>query len=334
MPFADVIGQDRAVEILSRELSHDRISHAYLFSGMEGVGKKYTALALAMAVLCSRKESDACGECPACRKVLAGTHPDLRCYDPMARTKGAPAKIYIEQIRTLQQEVALCPMEGGKKVFIIDEADRMVLQAANALLKTLEEPPGDSLLILVTAYPDLLPRTILSRCRVVHFGPLSGQAVEQILTQCRGLAREEAARLARYAQGRVDRVMEMGEGEVLSRRDRFLGWMQGWNLKEIGSIFEVSERFNGKADEAIEFVEFLLSWTRDLISVKLREERGMLIHADRAAELTEESGKHGMAELLRQADALEETLGRLRMNINPRLALETALIRMADTKAL
>lgn len=330
MSFSSVIGQDRAVEILRRELRHGRISHAYLFSGMEGAGKKHTALAFAMAALCLRREDDACGGCPACRKVRAGTHPDLRIFCPMAKTRGATEKIYIEQVRTLREEISLRPMEGGKKVFIIDDADRMVAQAANALLKTLEEPPGDALVILVTAYPDLLPRTIRSRCRMVRFGPLSEEAVEEILRQTKSFTEEEAARMARYSQGRVDRVLGMGADEVVSRRDLFLEWMQGWDLDEIGSIFQVSERFNGKADEAIAFVEFLLSWTRDLVSLNLRGEKGPLIHADRVPDLVEEGRKRELQELLDQGEVLEEALARLRMNINPRLAVETALIRMGQ----
>jgi len=328
MPFSDVIGQDRAVEILKRELSHDRISHAYLFSGADRIGKKHTALCFAMAAQCDRIKEDSCGECPVCRKIEQGTHPDVRITTPVARTKGATEKIYIDQIRTLQEEISLCPMEGKKKVFIIDDADRMVEQAANALLKTLEEPPGDSLLILVTAYPDHLAPTVLSRCRTVQFRPLSESAVARILMEKKGLTEEQAARMARFAQGQGGHIPESDEEELFSQRDRFLDWMHGCDLQQIDSIFNVSERFAGNASEAMDFVEFLLSWTRDLISMKVRGDRGPLVHGDKAPDLAGESRTHGLSELLKRTDILEEALGRLKRNVNQRLALEQALVQI------
>ncbi len=328
MPFSDIIGQERVAEILRRELSHGRISHAYLFTGMECIGKKQTALAFAMAVQCGRVLGDSCGECLHCRKISQGIHPDVRLYIPEARTKGATEKIYIDQIRDLQAGISLRPMEGQKKVFIIDDADRMVDHAANALLKTLEEPPPDSLLVLITAFPDLLPPTVLSRCRTVRFRPLSPRSLEEILMLKRGLSEGEAKVMARYSQGNLGRVLNVEEKDLLSQRDRFIERMQRWDLRNMGSIFEVSEGFAKNTYDSIEFVEFLVTWNRDLISVKLRGEKGMLTHADKIPELIEESRRKDLTDLLNHADILEEALRRLRMNINQRLALETALIRM------
>jgi DNA polymerase-3 subunit delta' len=328
MSFADILGQDRAVEILKRDLSHGRVSHAYLFSGMESIGKKLTALAFAMAVQCDTLEHDACGECLVCRKIKAGIHPDVRLYAPVIKTKGSPAKIYIEQVRALQKEIALRPLEGRKKVFIIDDADVMVDQAANAFLKTLEEPPGDSLLILVTAYPGLLPRTVVSRCRRVHFRPLAQDALERILMNTQDLSRDQAKHGALLSSGSLKGILNLEAQDLIAKRDRFMEWKQGCDPGNIGSIFEVSERFSGNASEAIAFVEFLISWTRDMVSTKLRGSEGTLIHGDKAFELAEESGRKGLGELLRNAEILEETHGRLRMNLNQRLTLESALIQM------
>ncbi len=328
MSFSEVVGQERVVEILKRELFHGRISHAYIFTGMESVGKQLTALAFAKILQCDRADGDSCGVCPPCRKIMKGTHPDVRLYVPEARTKGATEKIYIDQIRSLQSEISLRAMEGKKKVFIINDADRMVEQAANALLKILEEPPEDSYLILVTAFPDLLPRTVLSRCRAVRFQSLSEESVETILKQKKGLDGDQAELMARYSRGRVDKVLDMEGAEIVSQRDRFLEWMQGCDLQEVGSIFELSERFTKNTSEAIEFVEFLLSWTRDLISMKLRGSKGGLIHADKALDLERECRSKSLSELLKNADILETALQRLKMNVNQRLVIETGLMQM------
>ena len=333
IPFSDIIGQEGAVEILGRELSNGRISHAYLFSGMGCIGKKQTALAFAMAVECGRVRGDSCGECLSCRKISHGVHPDVRLYVPEARTKGATEKIYIDQIRDLQAGISLRPMEGEKKVFMIDDADRMVDQAANALLKTLEEPPPDSFLILITSFPDLLPSTVLSRCRTVRFKPLSTDSVEEILIRKMGLSKDKAKVMARVSQGSLGRVLNVAEKDLLSQRDRFMERIQKWDLGNIGSIFEVSESFSKNTDDSIEFLEFLASWNRDLISIKLRGEKGMLTHADKITELLEESRHKDIAALLNHADILEEAIRRLRMNVNQRFALEAALIGMGKETA-
>ncbi|MEK6777914.1 MAG: DNA polymerase III subunit delta' [bacterium] len=334
MPFSDIIGQERAVEILRRELSHGRASHAYLFSGMECIGKKQTALAFAMAVQCGQVPGDSCGECLSCRKIRQGIHPDVRLYVPEARTKGATEKIYIDQVRELQATIFLRAMEGKKKIFIIDDADRMMDHAANALLKTLEEPPPDSFLILVTAFPDLLPLTVLSRCRVVRFKPLSSSAVEEILVLKRGLSAEQAGTMARYSQGSLGRVLNAEAGDLVSQRDRFMELRQRWDPGSVGSVFEVSGGFEKKTNEAIDFMEFLVTWNRDLIAMKLTGDKGMLTHADNAPDLAGESGRKDLTDLLNHADILEEALRRLRMNINQRLALEAALIRMGNEAAV
>ncbi len=328
MSFAEILGQTRAVEILQRERAHDRVPHAYLFCGPEGVGKKRTAFALAQALECTVLGEDACGSCPSCRKVAHVQHPDVHFFQPIARTKGATAKIYIDQIRDLQGAISLKAMEGRKKIMIIDDADRMVDQAANALLKTLEEPPGDALLILIAAFPDLLPATILSRSRKVRFQPLSDTAVTQILMREKGMEEAEARGLARYSQGSLSPVMEVDLDELHSRRERFLGQIGCWKEGDLGAVFAFTEPFAKNAGDAIDFVTYLLEWTRDLIAVKLRGPEGALIYRDRISDLEANCRGVTLEGLLEQFEGLRTTLQKLERNVNPRLALEVALSRL------
>lgn len=328
MPFAEILGQKRAVEILQRERTHDRVPHAYLFCGPEGIGKKRTALALAQFLECTAMGEDACGSCPACRKVAHDRHPDVHFFQPMARTKGAAAKIYIDQVRDLQGAISLKAMEGRKKIMIVDDADRMVDQAANALLKTLEEPPGDALLILIAAFPDLLPATILSRSRKVRFQPLSDESVTQVLMREKGLEEAEARSLARFAQGSLAHVMEMELDDLLSRRERFFGEIDRWKEGDLGAVFAFTEPFAKNAGNAADFVTYLLEWTRDLIAVKLRGPAGALIYRDRVSDLEAHCRGATLQELLEQFEGLQDTLKKLEQNLNPRLALEVALSRL------
>lgn len=328
MSFTEILGQKRAVEILRRERAHDRVPHAYLFCGPEGVGKKRTALALAQVLECAAMGEDACGSCPACRKVAHDRHPDVHLFQPVARTKGATAKIHIDQVRELQGVISLKAMEGRKKIMILDDADRMVEQAANALLKTLEEPPGDALLILIAAFPDLLPATILSRSRKVRFQPLSDEVVTQVLMREKGMEEAEARSLARFAQGSLSRVMEMELDDLLSRRERFLREIGRWKEGDLSAVFAFAEPFAKNAGDAIDFVTYLLEWTRDLIAVKLRGPEGVLIYRDRVPDLEANCRGATLQDLLDQFEGLQKTLQKLERNVNPRLALEVALSRL------
>ncbi len=326
MPFAEIVGQARAVEILQRELRTGRVPQAYLFHGPESVGKKRTALAVAMALQCRAAEADACGACPECRNVAAGHHPDVRFYSPQAKTRGAAEKIYIEQIRTLQQDIALRPMAGRMKIFVVDDADRLVEQAANAFLKTLEEPPDSSLLILVTAFPDRLLATIRSRCRTVRFQPLSPESVAAIVAREKGAGAEEAARLARFAHGSVARVLAVDYEAMTQQRAEFLEERQRCAGGDPAALFAFSDSFTRNSVQAAAFLEFLVTWERDLMALKLQGPDAALVHGDCAAALTREAESRGVADLLGRLELVEQSLRRLQRNVNARLVVEAALM--------
>jgi DNA polymerase-3 subunit delta' len=202
MALKDVMGQDRAVGILLRTLRNNRVPSAYLFAGESGIGKKFTAINLAKAVNCLQRAissqslfiaqgnsgessegvpasgdrpTDACDECSSCRKIDSSTHPDLLVVAP---EKG---EIRVDEIRGVEDVLSLKPYEGRRKVVIIDDAHTMNQSAANAFLKTLEEPPEESLLVLVTPHPDMLAETIRSRCSRIAFTPLSPDMCEKVI---------------------------------------------------------------------------------------------------------------------------------------------------------
>ncbi|HXX80558.1 MAG TPA: AAA family ATPase [Thermodesulfovibrionales bacterium] len=201
------MGQDRAVGIILRTLRNNRIPSTYLFTGESGIGKKLTAINLAKALNCLQgvvgyeplfgaqgtgsesfkgdgvsgdRSVDACDKCSSCRKIDLFTHPDLLVIAP---EKG---EIRVDEIRGVEEALSLKPFEGRKKVVIIDDAHTMNQSAANAFLKTLEEPPDESLLILVTPHPDMLPETIRSRCSQITFAPLSPDMCEKVIRKVHG----------------------------------------------------------------------------------------------------------------------------------------------------
>jgi DNA polymerase-3 subunit delta' len=221
VPWRGVRGHDRIVAELRGALSGGRLPHAFLFVGPSGVGKHTVARALAQALLCERHDGsapDPCGACAACKQVEAHTHPDLIEINRPPDRHELP----IQTIRDLVHDLALKPMRGGRRVAIVDDADDLSEEAANAFLKTLEEPPSGSVLILVGTTPEAQLDTILSRCRVVRFGPLADEDVAAILMD-KGAAEdvESALALARHGEGSVRRALGLA-GTDLERFRRKL----------------------------------------------------------------------------------------------------------------
>jgi DNA polymerase-3 subunit delta' len=214
VPWHSVRGHDRVVEDLRKGLAQGRFPHAFLFVGPEGVGKKTFAVTLAQALLCERVPEtalDPCGTCPSCLQVKAGTHPDLLQVERPEDKHELPIKV----IRDLCLDLGLKPMHGSRRVAIVDDADDLNDEAANAFLKTLEEPPPGSVLILVGMSAEVQLDTIVSRCRVVRFEPLPHDELAAVLLE-QGVTADpaEAARLADLAEGSVNRALGLADPEL------------------------------------------------------------------------------------------------------------------------
>ena len=183
MPFSHIQGQSQAITALQRAYKQHRLHHAYLFYGPNGIGKRKSALALAELLLCKTPlQDDACGQCGGCIRLRAGTHPDFIYVKRELNSKGVPGQaIKIHQIRELQKKLSYQAYEGGRRVVCIEEADRLNLATANALLKTLEEPSQDTHFILLSDRVHLILPTIASRCQKVRFTPLSFQTLVSLI---------------------------------------------------------------------------------------------------------------------------------------------------------
>jgi DNA polymerase-3 subunit delta' len=217
--WAGIVGQSAAVALLQRAIALDRLAHAYAFVGPSGVGRRLTALAFAQAALCAVQ---GCGTCAVCRRVAAGQHPDCHLITPTPprdNPKGAPM-IRIEEVRELEHTAALAPHAGGRKVFVLDDAERMTLPTAQALLKTVEEPPPRTHLVLIIANPRALPPTLLSRCQRVRFGPLSETDAARLL-ESRGVAPAASELLRRGARGSRSGRISTRSGPAGRRRWRW-----------------------------------------------------------------------------------------------------------------
>jgi len=219
MPFRDTIGHRRIVGLLSRSIDAGTLPPSLLFAGPEGIGKRRTAVAAAQALNCTAPVKgsgigvDACGVCAACTRIARNVHPDVLLVQP-----GDSGSIKIEQVRELVERAAYRPFEGRRRVVIVDDADALVVAAQHALLKSLEEPPPSTVFFLVTARPDVLLPTVLSRCPRLRFRPLSAEDVARVLVS-RGEAEAKARAVAATADGSVGRALNASADEVIEARE-------------------------------------------------------------------------------------------------------------------
>jgi DNA polymerase-3 subunit delta' len=268
MALKNIIGQEKAVNILLSSIKRARVPSSYLFAGESGIGKKFTAVNIAKALNClDTKKEDACDECSQCKKIDNQTHPDFLLVSPESN------EIRVEEIRAVEEMLSFAPYEGNKKIVIIDNAETMNSSAANAFLKTLEEPPAQSLIILVSSSPDRLPETIRSRCSRVNFLPLSTEKCEEVINNTYKTKNKSDAALsisARIAMGRPG--LAIGD-DLVERRN--------WTIK----LFE--QMVNGEDEDMWADREEMEKWfesailiLRDIAVFKITGNSSMLISTD------------------------------------------------------
>lgn len=322
MRFSDILGQERPLAILRRAMRGARVAHAYLFQGPEGVGKRRVAVAFAAALLCERPaEEEACGACPACVRLRAGTHPDLHVLEVPA----GKSRIPIDRFHVLESELQLSAHGGRRRVAIVDPADALSSEAQHAFLKTLEEPGAGTVFILVTARPSALVATILSRCQGVGFGPIPADALRRALASREGIDPKRAEVLAALARGSLGRALALGEAGALSARDDLLEIEAAAGGGQIGPALAWSEKLRGTEEDrarALALLDLLLLKARDVMVLASGGGPADLAHRDRAGATRAEAAAPDAA--LRAARAFARILTAqhdIRRNVTPALAL-------------
>ncbi len=337
MPFSEILGQDRAVGALRAALRRGALHHAYLFAGPEGVGKGTAARLLAQAANCEAgRADDACGSCTPCRKVARGVHPDVMVVEQeraMAKAgrwdpKGGrtPSRdIVVDQVRELvDRRLSLRRFEGRRRFIVLDPADAMNVQAQNALLKTLEEPPPDTTLVLVSSAADALLPTIRSRCLRIGFAPLPAGLVEERLVAA-GRPVPEARLAASLAGGSLGRALSL-DAEALAERRSAVERAARLPADDAGAWIAFARERSGDREAARETCELLLVWLRDVLVRAVAGGEAPLALADLGSVTAEAASRLGPAEALRRGEAVKGALAALRHNAGPALALERMLI--------
>ena len=338
MALRDVKGQDRAIGALSAALAKKSVHHAWLFHGPEGVGKELAAVGLAQALTCPEKPYEGCGTCSSCTRVAKRNHPDVTWVmpeDELVRRglagrsdfSATPSRdIRIEQVRKLQERLAFRALEAPHKVALLITAHAMNANAQNALLKTLEEPPRDTILILVSSAPDKLLPTIRSRCAKAPFGPLPEAFLAESVKAERKCDDATATMIAAMAGGSLSRALSF-DPDTLAERKSIIERFEALTAKDARGWLELAETLGEDRVTAEAALEVLQVWLRDVAVAQVGA--GQLINAD-VAELAQVAAtKVSPAGIQRRAVLLDEARNAIsQRNGSVRLQLERMFVEM------
>jgi DNA polymerase-3 subunit delta' len=328
VPLSSIVGHQYLVHLLGVAVANQSVPQSLLFAGPEGVGKRATAIALAQAVNCpvarrTGQTADACGTCPTCTRIARGQHSDVVVLD-----KGGEASIKIRALRErVLEAVGYRPFEARRRVFIIDPADELTLEAQDALLKTLEEPPPSAILILVTAFPDTLLPTVQSRCRRLRFAPLSDADVARVLEQQCSIEGKKARLMASGAAGSVERALAEEAGDLGDDRDAALALLQAAKtagaLPRLKAAAALAQHASKRRDrEALSARLGLLgSLCRDLAALRAGA-RDALANPDLAEPLAALEPSFDIARLSRAFGAIGDAQRALERNASPKIVAD------------
>ena len=318
MPFSDIVGHRKQLENLRWGLEKDRLPHAYLFLGPEGVGKRTVALSFAKAIQCLERVHDFCDRCANCVRVQTGNHPDVRVVEPSTGKK----EISIEQIRKLGRELSFRPFSARKKIAVLDPAPLMNPSAQNALLKTLEEPPGDSLLMLIAPSAGGLLPTLLSRCLRLSFGPLAAELVATFLVSQKGMEPEEAKCLAAMSMGSLGRAASPDMENLIEKRrvwvEEICSLAQGDYRRRIA----LAEELAGVREDSLKFLDWVGGWYRDILIYSVTGGSQEICNLDMVNQIQQQSALYSLERILFLLSQVVRTTARIQRNINRRMALE------------
>ena len=331
MSFNDIIGQERAIKILTKSLKKNKVSSSYIFVGSEGTGKKLTAIEFAKAVNCLNlsKDSEACEDCQSCSEISKQYSPDLKIIEPIK------SSIKIEQIREMRKEIGLKPFKNKKKIYIIDKAEKMTLEASNCLLKTIEEPPYYAIIILICSRIDPILPTIVSRCQIINFGLITSIKIKELsLSKIKNIEKEKAEIISKLAQGSIGKAFKLlTDKEYFIRRETLLNYLSTIVPgKYSNDFFEKVEKIILEIDKIEEILEIIKLWYRDILIIKKTGKQKYIVNCDKVEMLGKKSQVYSQKMLIDILNYLELAEEYLTKNVNKRLILERLYMKMVGVE--
>lgn len=331
MAFRDIVGHQRPVKWLQTAVSTNHLGHAYLFHGEPAIGKRLTAIALAQYLHCEAPQEaptpDACGLCRSCHQVAHAIHPDLLMIQPDEQ-KHNP-KIPINQIRDIEHLVIYRPLVGSHKVCLIDQADSMTQEAANALLKTLEDPPDHCLFLLISSRPEHLLSTIRSRCITLRFSPLPTDVVYDFLRNRTDSDATDARLIAAFSEGRLGSALACDPTELKVKLRQYWALLFGEDTPSASHVMDMSEGLV-KSDHVQEAIHWFWAGLRDLLILTLDTSSSPTLYTDQETALRQLAGRMTPFSILPLIQELNQLERGQQRNLNMQIGLEQFFFHLHD----
>ncbi len=317
--YGSIVGHEDEIRQLKRAVRYDRISHAYLLTGESGSGKHMLADAFAMSLVCERHSEEPCMSCAACKKAMDRNHPDI-----IYVTHEKPNNISVDEIRSqVVNTVDIRPYEGGRKIYIIADAEKMNPQAQNALLKTIEEPPSYATLMLLTNSPEVLLPTIRSRCIHLPVKPVRDELVEQYLMEELQLPDYEARVLTAFAQGNIGRARAAATEESFAEiRNTSLDLIRHLPDMDTAAISDSIKKWKESKDRIYDYLDMMLIYFRDVLLYKASQRADAMIFSGNISQIRSQAGGSSYEGLEKVLQALDQCRVRLQSNVNFELSME------------
>ena len=327
--FKDVVGHKNIIQYIGNAVNSGMVSHAYILNGEKGSGKKLLANLFAMSLQCHDREADgdACGKCQSCKQALSGNQPDI-----IRVTHEKPASISVDEIREqVNNDIVIKPYSSRYKVYIIADADMMTVQAQNALLKTIEEPPEYAVIMLLTSNIDSLLPTIRSRCVRLDLKVVDDSLVKEYLMEHLHVPDYQAEIDASFAQGSIGRAKEAATSqEFAEMTQNALRILKYANTMEVYELSDAIKSLSEDKQNINDYLDIFQFWFRDVLMFKATREIDNLVFKQEINYIKEQASQRSYENLEKILEALEKTKVRLRANVNFELALELLFLTIRE----
>ena len=326
--FVDIVGQEQLKEHLENALTTNKVSHAYIINGERSAGKEFIAKTFAMALQCENRQGiEPCQECHSCRQALSGNHPDI-----IFITHEKPNTISVDDIRSqINGDVAIKPYSSPRKIYIMNEGEKMTVQAQNALLKTLEEPPEYAVILILTTNANSLLPTILSRCVVLNMKPVRDEQIKRFLMESMEVPSYKADICTAFARGNVGKARMLAKSEEFDKvKDEAITLLKYIGEMEINEIVAAIKKINEYKFDVNDYLDILSSWYRGVLMFKATHDANNLIFREEIQyirKVADKSTYEGIEEII---DALEKSKQRLTANVNFDLTMELLLLTIKE----
>jgi DNA polymerase-3 subunit delta' len=326
MDFNSILGQPVLVGSLKRVVQEDQVANGYIFCGAKGSGKSLAAAVFASALNCrSEEHGKPCGHCTSCRKFDSGNHPNIEIIKPTG------ASIKIKQIREIIAKVAKKPFESGYKIVILQEADKMTQDAQDAFLKTLEEPPANTIFILLVQNHNSLLPTVVSRCQVFYMRNVSTQQIESYLLENYNYDKEQIHFAAVSANGIIGRAIEMlNNKELQDLRRLYVSLVNKISSSSYAELSAAAGELTESRETAERLLDFMLSWYRDILISKQDCDKQVLVNSDNADIIMRQGEKLDENKLNRIIDVIKRTISYINHNVGTKNSIDSMLLNIME----